>query len=256
MHRPERRRSRRLDSTQRWGFLAPDLTYQYPWAVELKVSIIVCIVFPRQLTYITPQPKWGFKPASYKIHPKHRHIKKRTCRFCMHSCLKHGRTDLEYCPLDLYSRNPTRVQRALKALRREKHLHKNYQTHGGYQHELQDDSATPWLDELLQMVLCHDPILTRLHRLQRRLDHMDIEHIWNVYTSVHDGKPLPGVFDIDTWKRVVERFKARSSSSSSSQNTEHDNDYQQHLFEFVLSMIFKDCSIFISIAEVQNTNTR
>lgn len=169
----------------------------------------------------------------------------------MHSCLKHGRTDLEYCPLDLYSRDPIRVQRGLKALRREKHLHKNYQMHGRYQHELQDDSITFWMDELLQLVLCHDPILKRLHRLQRRLDHLDIEHIWHIYTSMCNGEPLAGVFDINTWKRVVERFKARSSTSS------HDeSDYQQHLFEFVLSMIFKDCSIFISIAEIQNDNVR
>ncbi|KAI7874719.1 hypothetical protein K492DRAFT_211387 [Lichtheimia hyalospora FSU 10163] len=232
IHRPERRRSRQLDPTQQWGFLAPDLTYQYPWAIELK-------------------PKWGFKPASSKIHPEHRHIKKRTCRFCMHSCLKHSRTDLEYCPMDLYSRDPIRVQRALKALRREKHLHKNYQTHGRYQHELQDESIAPWMEDFLQQVLCRDPILTRLYRLQRQLDRMDIEHIWSIYTSVCNGQPLPGVHDINTWKQVVERFKARSASSS---DTHHEDDYQQHLFEFVLSMIFKDCSIFISIAEVQNDN--
>jgi len=46
-------------------------------------------------------------------------VKTKYCRFCMHSCHKvqtGGVAALGYCPLDLFSRDKTRIRRAITCL--------------------------------------------------------------------------------------------------------------------------------------------
>lgn len=64
-------------------------------------------------------PKWGFLPSSKQLSLESKGVKTRYCRFCLHqhhraADAKHHETD--YCPLDLYSGNMERLDRALNAL--------------------------------------------------------------------------------------------------------------------------------------------
>ncbi|GAA5921868.1 hypothetical protein JCM6882_002636, partial [Rhodosporidiobolus microsporus] len=90
------------------------------------------LVSGRGVLAVEIKPKWGFLPSPAHLSPPTAPLKRSYCRFCMHRYHKRVSSssgnvneDLAaalaehangYCPLDLYSREPARVQRALDCL--------------------------------------------------------------------------------------------------------------------------------------------
>ncbi|KAI7853628.1 inositol-pentakisphosphate 2-kinase [Circinella umbellata] len=232
--RPDHRRARTIDLNQTWACIGPDLTFNSLLTVEIK-------------------PKWGFKPMSLYIQEKYKTIKAMQCRFCMHTWYKHNRSDMNYCPLDLYSMNPSRMKRALKALENEPmhdKLHINhYYPHDNNSHNYSSKlpMATDILD-IITLILYQEPLLPRLKMLQRDLDQLNIEGIFPIYKKLleQDQIELP-MYDIDIWQQVVQEFKERNKSLFFSGQQMTSRMERQLIYEHVISAILKDCSIYISI---------
>ena len=177
------------------------------------------------------KPKWGFKP-------RWGHLKKQTyCRYCMHAHLRQQAT-YGYCPLDLYSEDPIRVERALEILFErpiEKTLKATSQGRPVSLSGLYLENVK--LPSLLAAILQQDPILSRLKQLQSQLDSLDVEAIWPLFK---DNRPSHSN-DIQLWRHVIERFLNRLPCSD-------EERAMQRIYEYVLSMTFKDCSLMISIS--------
>ncbi|KAF9482829.1 inositol-pentakisphosphate 2-kinase [Pholiota conissans] len=99
--RPENRRAKdEIDLKRKKGVLATDLVGGNWLAVEIK-------------------PKWAFLPSPIHLSEETRSIKTQTCRFCMHSHLRARGSQEEitnYCPLDLFSGDKTRILKAIHDL--------------------------------------------------------------------------------------------------------------------------------------------
>eukprot|EP01113_Clastostelium_recurvatum_P002645 TRINITY_DN11121_c0_g1_i1.p1 TRINITY_DN11121_c0_g1~~TRINITY_DN11121_c0_g1_i1.p1 ORF type:complete len:460 (+),score=83.72 TRINITY_DN11121_c0_g1_i1:194-1381(+) len=109
--RPANRIDASVDTSAPYAFLIPDLSLFTPTTATTPPHTI-CMEL---------KPKWGFKPI--RDHPHistDTAVKSTTCRYCMHQYLKASDGAVkhisEYCPLDLYSGDPDRVQRALQAM--------------------------------------------------------------------------------------------------------------------------------------------
>jgi inositol-pentakisphosphate 2-kinase len=142
-----------------------------------------------------------------------------------------------YCPLDLYSNNPTRVKNALHVLLTDPTLKKTLKIEGDLSNA----------EEVLLHVLIKDPVLTRLKTLQMHLDELDIEKIYPLYQKT---KSLI-TNDIEVWKRVVSNFNSRPKLCFDV-NTEAEQT--QRIYEYVLSMTFKDCSLMINAVKTHEPN--
>ncbi|KAI8342754.1 inositol-pentakisphosphate 2-kinase [Chlamydoabsidia padenii] len=251
--RPEHRRKDPLHPTTH-AFLTKNWTLFYApqdtWTFEIK-------------------PKWGFLPNSSFIDPAHQFLKKRMCRFCMHqqlrqrNKLKHDR----YCPLDLYSNDPQRIRKALTASFTRPHtylkLFHNGQlvppTHwGAALAPLLFDQDT-WMEQaidLLTGILLDDPILQTLKRLQQSLDEYDVEGIYPLYGK-HGQQTT---HTIDQWKIVVQHFLNRQSQIIDGKQPDDvmspEQEELQRLYEYVLSMTFKDCSVMICLTKDYQSNNK
>ena len=112
--RPHHRRHRRIQIHQPMVLLMDNYTSSVPSHIihqsvrdELNVTVEI-------------KPKWGALPSLEYLDDRHRHIKARVCRYCMHKEYKLHTKKLHhvsaYCPLDLYSGDVDRMRRALCAL--------------------------------------------------------------------------------------------------------------------------------------------
>ncbi|KAG0800290.1 hypothetical protein G6F22_002380 [Rhizopus arrhizus] len=216
LNRPSFRLKKKVNCNSTAAILLKDLTQQW---------------YPNSAFTFELKPKWGFKSYSRSI--KDHKVKESHCRYCMHS---HYRKLMigEYCPLDLYSRDAPRVKRAIHALIKNPHLEKTLKIfcgHGDNNLFLKDNQET-----ILEMIIIQDPILTKLQTLQRQLDSLDIEDIMSIYGKYSHQLQEP---DIATWEKTVKYYETRSD----------DSDEMQQLYEYVLSMTFKDCSILINIRQ-------
>ncbi|KAL6077466.1 Inositol-pentakisphosphate 2-kinase, variant 2 [Balamuthia mandrillaris] len=104
--RPDHRKKEAdVDDTSTFAFILPDLSV-FPRTNKLSAPSI-CVEI---------KPKWGFLPSSPLIRQGHS-IKGRVCRYCMlqRYKLKTGKISeiSAYCPLDLFSFDEKRVERAL-----------------------------------------------------------------------------------------------------------------------------------------------
>lgn len=160
-------------------------------------------------------------------------MKSKVCRFCMHSWLKHRR-DTRYCPLDLFSMQRDRMERALQALAQEPQHDKFNASYCSSVSEQQLDPV-----QVALAVLHKETILPKLASLQRHLDALDVEGIMPLYEK-HKDEPWP-VHDIELWKEVVSDMDLPEKTD------------RQRILEYVLSMTFKDCSLFISVCDSEKT---
>lgn len=201
------------------------------------------------------------------------------CRFCMHQRLRQQSTlassSAHYCPLDLYSGDPQRIRKALTASLTCPHNYLKLFCNGQILPPAQWSSRLPslfgfeegsWVDkvaDLLTQILLDDPILQILKRLQRSLDEYDVEGIYPLYEK-HGHQPT---HDIEHWKRIVQRYLNRQSSGKNallynrnkfvlilcnsrcvdSADVMDEQEERQRLYEYVLSMTLKDCSVMVCL---------
>ncbi|KDQ14541.1 hypothetical protein BOTBODRAFT_109962 [Botryobasidium botryosum FD-172 SS1] len=249
--RPEARRAKdAINVRRRKAVLATDLVGGHAWAVEIK-------------------PKWAFLPNPAHLSPATRPIKAAHCRFCMHTHRRAASDDpaaiTRYCPLDLFSGDPARIERALSTLW-DAWIHSNGAVNNlklfvdgatirpndqtavdAISHILFPDSTQPpslpaFLPKFISTVLpllTSTPLLARLSTLQRTLDALDIEGLAALYSSPTSLKPLvnpasaaePG---LDEWADFVSTYLARhpefqSQLGDNKEGEEDDEDPEEKI---------------------------
>ncbi|KAI7892797.1 inositol-pentakisphosphate 2-kinase [Mucor mucedo] len=246
--RPAFRTDRQIVTDSPISFLLNDLTQVWPNSPTLTYEL---------------KPKWGFKPDSSFI--SRNDIKKSSCRFCMHSYLREIPAN-DFCPLDLYSADRSRIQKAVRVLFTEKSLSKTLSVSvDGEKLSLGSvdrqnllgftNNDTDLMQEILTNVILKDPILQIIKQLQTHLDELDVE---GIYSLCHQNKDLLRLVtdDICIWKDVVDLHQKRRQDNpgffmDGVCNTE---EQKQRVYEYILSMTFKDCSIMINVTPSQATD--
>lgn len=159
----------------------------------------------------------------------------------MHTHLKNVSQNA-YCPLDLYSNDRARVQRALRVLLHDHSMKKTLNVEGVDNLDI--------AEEILENILVKDPILRRLQQLQASLDELDVEGVYPLYLQQQKESLVTN--DIEVWKRVISKFQTRSSHSI---KLDDEDGERQRIYEYVLSMTFKDCSLMINVMKANGEKT-
>lgn len=252
----ERRQTDQIDVHRSKGVLATDLIGGTPIAVEIK-------------------PKWGFLPTECHLSPETVALKTTTCRFCMHTSfrVKQGVIGTTYCPLDLFSRDETRVRKALGAL-----WAGWYESHGSLNnlrlfvsgrmakpddeysmqllaHFFTADESTDIenfresFTSALAQALLDSPVLPLLSTLQRTLDILDVEGLSKLYTQTSSGSSCDGLGSslpdpsMEEWEDFVGVYQ--SDHHSRNHTVPSPGHLRYYLMAYLLSATFKDCSIII-----------
>lgn len=253
----ERRKKDKIDKLRKKGVLATDLVGgEGIVAVEIK-------------------PKWGFLPREHHLSRETVSTKASTCRFCMHTYLRsqEGSFPTDYCPMDLYSRNETRIAKAIHSLwdawiRSDGSLN-NFKIFVSGKvvkpsHYL-DGSATELsttreplivtngfketVTETLTALLLDTEVLGIISSLQRTLDELDIEGLAKLYSMTASDNAKSGLASVvadptpEDWRDFVACYQ------SSYRTWDHANPDPKHiqyyLMSYLLSATFKDCSIIL-----------
>eukprot|EP00026_Physarum_polycephalum_P006403 Phypoly_transcript_06445.p1 GENE.Phypoly_transcript_06445~~Phypoly_transcript_06445.p1 ORF type:complete len:423 (+),score=75.46 Phypoly_transcript_06445:494-1762(+) len=248
--RPPHRLVAHLDLAATSAFVLPDLSIFPKHASSTKHTFCIEI-----------KPKWGFVTSSPFVHPRHQ-IKKQACRYCLHQHLKILQGSIhhisEYCPQDLYSGDPVRIRKALRALLA--HPQNNLKVYcdgelcftgslGGRKktdtdfdldhlaNKLKDafphskDTLSSLVDILLQ-ILTREPVLQNLKKIQVQ-DNIDIEAIYYLYKKhvlqTTDFSDIPD----------SARFEALETLDS--------GEISRKISEFMIAATAKDCSVMIAL---------
>lgn len=252
----ERRQTDQIDVRRNKGVLATDLIGGTPIAIEIK-------------------PKWGFLPTERHLSPETVALKTVACRFCMHTSfrMKQGDVGTTYCPLDLFSRDETRIRKAIGAL-----WAGWYESHGslnnlrffveGRMAKPDDDRSVQLLAHFftadkstdiqnfresfasaLAQALLDSPVLSLLSSLQRTLDILDVEGLSKLYTQTSPGFPCDGLGSsvpdpsMEEWADFVKIYQSEYHSWD---HAVPDPGHLRHyLMAYLLSATFKDCSVII-----------
>ncbi|ORX62360.1 DUF941-domain-containing protein [Hesseltinella vesiculosa] len=220
---------------------------------------------PRPTWTFEVKPKWGFLPRSPWIDEKHSDLKQTMCRFCMHQRLrgKEQSATWPYCPLDLFSGDHDKMERALMASLMVSHGYLNMFYNGlritaaeDQKQRFQELFSSPDLSRqdvckrvarLLCTLLVRDPLLATLKHLQQTLDGLDVE---GIYPMLQAHQPLST--EMAVWKEVLKTYQARAPDDWQGKKVLPWDEQRQRLYEYVLSMTFKDCSLMISVTKADN----
>lgn len=105
------------------------------------------------------------------------------------------------------------------------------------------------LQDILENILMQDPILQVLKKLQMQLDELDVEGIYTIYKNNEQHRRLV-TNDIHVWEQVVARFKKRQYQKVLQDGLINEDEHRQRIFEYILSMTFKDCSLMINVTPI------
>ncbi|KAI7864678.1 inositol-pentakisphosphate 2-kinase [Spinellus fusiger] len=189
----------------------------------------------QSLAYITTDLTRYYSPAPTLVVEI-----KITCRYCMHAHLRQCLSN--YCPLDLYSSLPQRRQKAFTNLFDCENNHLRFFENGQQASVSSLDSwfgknyKTTWAG-VMDNLLTQDKVLSKLKSLQRSLDPLDIEGIFPLYIKWKEHLHL----DIKGWIHVIRHYLHPSPLVGEALE-------KQQVYEYVLSMILKDCSIMVVLS--------
>lgn len=249
----ERWKKDKIDKRRRKGVLATNLVGgEGIVAVEIK-------------------PKWGFLPREHHLSPQTVSTKTSTCRFCMHTRLRsqEGASPTDYCPMDLYSRNETRMVKAIHDLwnawvRSDGSLN-NFRIFVSGKvikpshHDFHDVPIGPpdtgvsssfnsgfkeTLMENLMRLLLDTRVLDIISTLQRTLDELDIEGISKLCSmSKADLASMVANPTPEDWRDFIRCYQT-SYCTWDHANPDPKN-IKDYLMAYLLSATFKDCSIIL-----------
>ncbi|KAI6109653.1 inositol-pentakisphosphate 2-kinase [Pisolithus sp. B1] len=257
----ERRKKDKIDKRRKKGILATDLVGgEGIVAVEIK-------------------PKWGFLPREHHLSQETVSIKTSTCRFCMHTYLRSQESPFptDYCPMDLYSRNETRMVKAIHDLwdawvRSDGSLNNfrifvsgkvikpSHDLHGSVT-ELPTtrgpliitNGFKETLTETLTSLLLDTEVLDIISGLQRTLDELDIEGLAKLYSMTTSDDARSGLASVvadptpEDWRDFVACYQ------TGYRTWDHANpdpkNIQYYLMSYLLSATFKDCSIILRFSQ-------
>lgn len=187
--------------------------------------------------------------------------------------MEQGGVGTTYCPLDLFSRDETRIRKAIGAL-----WAGWYESHGslnnlrffveGKMAKPDDDRSVQLLARFftadkstdiqtlresfasaLAQALLDSPVLSLLSTLQRTLDILDVEGLSKLYTQTSPGFPsddLGSSVPDPSMEEWVDFVKVYQSEYHSWDHTVPDPGHLRHyLMAYLLSATFKDCSVII-----------
>lgn len=246
--RPENRIHKRINTKQTFAILTQNII-RVPSYLFGKNSL--------DSFSVEIKPKWGFLPNSPFIKNE---IKLKHCRFCMHQSLKSSESidfkKSSYCPLELYSKNPTKMLNCIKNLFL--NPQNNLRTFGNGK-ELNLTEATDFISRLFNInesdsldfiarivvdTLLEEGILDKLKELQQSLDIYDIEGVNQIMNSLDSSLGEPNEKD---WKDLSKSvLNGEFKKVKTDVETLDYDDKRKIIYGFLASATFKDCSIMIA----------
>lgn len=201
------------------------------------------------------KPKWGFLPHGSTTYDVIHSKKKNRCRFHMHSYYRKNQSVDEYCPLDLFSQDVCRVERAIKALMQipESNQWKIFVNsrkiaHKEHNNVLSSVIGEAWaeiLPRVLAKILLHDGILSNIKRHQQRLDGnggiaglkeaIDSSVLWK-WEELDSCLDLPAV----DFAEFIQEYLCGDLKTSK-------DLLKQHILQHLVSMTLKDCSVMVTL---------